>query len=114
MYGLFFLAIFTLPPALFVWKWPTENLYLWLATLAFAGTAGQLLFAQSLKEADATLVMPFDFTKLIWASLFGFLVFTEIPTVWTIAGGVVIFASASYLTYREGREVRPGHLMRTE
>ena len=114
MYGLFFLAIFTLPPALFVWKWPTGNQYLWLATLALAGTAGQLLFAQSLKEADATLVMPFDFTKLIWASLFGFLVFSEIPTVWTIGGGVVIFASASYLTYREGREARPGRLIRPE
>ena len=104
IYGLFFLVIFTLLPAYFVWKWPTGEQFLWLITLAAAGTAGQLLFAQSMKNADATLVMPFDFTKLIWASLFGFLIFLEIPTIWTIAGGAVIFTSASYLTYREGRE----------
>ena len=106
IYGLFFLVIFTLLPAYFVWKWPTGEQYLWLITLAAAGTAGQLLFAQSMKNADATLVMPFDFTKLIWASLFGFLLFSEIPTIWTICGGAIIFASASYLTYREGREAK--------
>ena len=106
IYGLFFLVIFTLLPAYFVWKWPTGEQFLWLITLAAAGTAGQLLFAQSMKNADATLVMPFDFTKLIWASLFGFLLFSEIPTIWTICGGAIIFASASYLTYREGREAK--------
>jgi drug/metabolite transporter (DMT)-like permease len=107
IYGLFFLAIFTMPPALFVWEWPTGKQYIWLVTLALAGTIGQLLFAQSMKEADATLVMPFDFTKLIWASLFGFFIFSEMPAIWTIAGGFIIFASASYLTYREGRGPKP-------
>lgn len=107
IYGLFFLAIFTMPPALFVWEWPTGEQYFWLVTLALAGTIGQLLFAQSMKEADATLVMPFDFTKLIWASLFGFFIFSEIPTIWTIAGGLIIFSSATYLTYREGKETKP-------
>ena len=46
--------------------------------------------------------MPFDFTKLIWASLFGIVIFSEVPTLWTLAGGALIFASASYVTYREG------------
>lgn len=106
LYGLFFLAIFTLPPALFVWEWPTMEQYMWLAALAASGTVGQLMFAQSMKSADATLVMPFDFTKLIWASLFGLVFFAEIPTVWTLSGGAIIFAGASYLTYREGQVSR--------
>ena len=75
--------------------------------MAIIGTAGQLLFVQSLRLCDATLVMPFDFTKLIWASLIGFYVFSEAPTVWTILGGAVIFVSATYLTFREGREITP-------
>jgi len=103
-YGLSFLTLFTFPPALFVWQWPTMEQYLWLAAIAGGGTIGQLLFTQSLKSADATLVMPFDFTKLIWASLFGFLIFSEIPVIWVFVGGAVIFASTSYLTYREGRD----------
>ncbi len=103
IYGLLFLAIFTLPPALFFWRWPTPTEYVWLLAIAALGTAGQLLFAQPLKTADASLVVPFDFTKLIWASLFGVLFFSEIPTFWTFAGGAVIFAGASYVTFREGQ-----------
>jgi drug/metabolite transporter (DMT)-like permease len=102
-YGMSFLAIFTLPPALFVWQWPTATQYLWLLAIAAGGTVGQLMFAQSLKIADATLVMPFDFTKLIWAAVFGILIFSEVPTIWALAGGAVIFASSTYITYREGR-----------
>ncbi len=102
-YGMSFLAVFTLPPALFVWQWPTPEQYLWLLAIAAGGTVGQLMFAQSLKIADATLVMPFDFTKLIWASVFGILIFSEVPTIWALTGGAIIFASSSYTTYREGR-----------
>ena len=102
-YGMSFLAVFTLPPALFVWQWPTPEQYLWLLAIVAGGTAGQLMFAQSLKIADATLVMLFDFTKLIWASVFGILIFSEVLTIWTLTGGAVIFASSSYITYREGR-----------
>ncbi|MBL6864058.1 MAG: hypothetical protein ISQ90_04650 [Rhodospirillales bacterium] len=61
------------------------------------------MLTQSLKIADASLVMPFDFIKLIWASIFGFLVFSEIPTVCALVGGVIIFASSSYITYRESQ-----------
>ena len=106
MYGLLFLALFTLPPALFVWRWPTPVEYLWLVAIAAAGTLGQLLFTYALKNADASLVMPFDFTKLIWASLFGFVIFAETPTVWTWVGGIIIFAGASYVTLRESQESR--------
>ena len=103
VYGMFFLTVFTLPPALFVWKWPDPGQYLWLIVIAVGGTVGQLLFTQSLKIADATLVMPFDFTKLIWASFLGFLIFSEVPDVWVFVGGAIIFASTSYLTFREAR-----------
>ena len=102
IYGMLFLALFTLVPALFVWRWPSPEEVVWLVGIAGLGTVGQLAFAQALKHADASLIMPFDFTKLIWASLFGILVFSEVPTVWTFAGGGLIFAGASYVTYREG------------
>ena len=102
IYGMLFLALFTLVPALFVWRWPSPEEVVWLVGIAGLGTVGQLAFAQALKHADASLVMPFDFTKLIWASLFGIVVFSEAPTIWTFAGGGLIFAGASYVTYREG------------
>ena len=102
-YGMSFLAIFTLPPALFVWQWPTPEQYLWLLAIAAGGTVGQLMFAQSLKIADATLVMPFDFTKLIWISLIGFVIFAEVPAWTTWAGGALIFISGIYIARREAK-----------
>ncbi|NQV57051.1 MAG: DMT family transporter [Rhodospirillales bacterium] len=106
IYGMLFLALFTLIPALFFWRWPTLDEWAWLIAIAALGTAGQLLFAHSMKSADASLVMPFDFTKLIWASAFGIIFFAEIPTVWTFVGGAVIFGGATYISYREGRAAK--------
>ena len=69
LYGLSFLAIFTFPPALFVWEWPTGEQYIWLVVIAAGGTAGQLLLTQSLKVADATLV--YDFVPWLFTGLYG-------------------------------------------
>ena len=101
IYGLFFLTLFTFFPALFVWRWPTFDQYIWLFALAVVGTIGQLLFTEAMKVADVTLIMPFDFSKLVYASLFGFIFFAEVPSFWTFVGGGIIFASATYVAYRE-------------
>jgi len=62
-----------------------------------------LALAQAFKEADTTAVLPFDFTRLIWASILGFVVFAEIPDLWTWIGGAVIFGSTTYIAFREAR-----------
>ena len=97
----------TLIPALFVWQWPTLGQLVVLVAIGSLATVGQLAMAQSLREAEATVVMPFDFTRLIWTAAFGFLVFGEFPDLWTWLGGTVIAASAIYLTYHETGEKKP-------
>jgi drug/metabolite transporter (DMT)-like permease len=42
-----------------------------------------------------------DFTRLLWASLLGFIIFNEIPDVWTWIGGAVIFAAVTYVALQE-------------
>ena len=64
--------------------------------------------------ADTTAVMPFDFTKLLWAALIGYLAFGQVPDVWVWIGGAVIFSSTVYLTYREARLARAGRLKTRE
>ena len=91
----------SLIPALFVWQWPTPAEWTWLAVAGIAGTLGQLLVTQAFRVADTMAVMPFDFTKLIWASLLGFLVFDEVPSIFTWIGGTVIFAGSLYVALRE-------------
>jgi drug/metabolite transporter (DMT)-like permease len=61
---------------------------------------------QAFREADATAVLPVDFTRLLWASLFGMLVFGETPELATLIGGTLIFVSTTYITFREARLAR--------
>ena len=93
----------SLLPALAVWEWPTMEQFGWLLFIGVMGTIGQLTVVQALKEGETHVVMPIDFTKLIWAAGLGFLWFGEVPTVFTWAGGAMIFVSTTYIALREHR-----------
>ncbi len=97
------LTLLSLAPALYVWKTPAPDAWIWLFLLGLLGTLAQIGLAQSLKEADSSLVMPFDFLKLIWSAGLGFILFAEIPDLFVWLGGGVIFASSTYLAYRESQ-----------
>ena len=101
-YMIMFLSIMSLGPALYVWKTP-EDMAAWaiLLLIGLSGTAAQILLAESLKTTETTVVLPFDFLKIVWASMLGFLLFTEIPTLYTWIGAGLIFASSFYVAYRE-------------
>ena len=97
------LALLSLGPALYYWQMPSGTALLWLLVIAVLGTFGQLALAQSLKEADAGVIMPFDFLKLIWAAILGYLLFAELPDEFVWLGGAIIVLSTSYIAYRESR-----------
>ena len=83
--------------------WENINLYQ-LIVFTLMGASGLLshwCLAQAFKMSDTTFVMPLQFTKLIWASLIGLFIFAEQPDIWTWVGGVIIFISVVYITYRE-------------
>lgn len=97
------MAPMSLLPALFVWRWPAPVDYLWLFVMGLIGVLSHLAMGQAFREADATIVLPVDFTRLIWASLLGFVFFQEIPALSTWIGGGLIFGSATFIAYRESR-----------
>ncbi len=107
-----FMAPLSLIPALFVWQWPSGEALIFLALVGAFGGVGHLALAQAFKESDATAVLPFDFMRLIWASALGFLVFAEIPDIWTWVGGAVIFSSTVYIAFREARKKKEGTTVR--
>lgn len=92
------------------WTWPDPRQFLMLAGIAALGTLGQVALNQSFREADATVVLPFDYLKLIWATALGFVVFGEVPDAWTWIGGTVIFASTVYIAWREAKTKRDARL----
>jgi drug/metabolite transporter (DMT)-like permease len=102
----------TLAAAAFVWTWPTPTQLAILVMIGVLGSLAQLLMTQALKEGEASVVMPLDFFKLIWATLLGFLIFGEVPDIFTWIGGAMIFGSAVYIARRERRlgspPARPG------
>ena len=91
----------SLIPALFVWVWPTWTELAWLALIGVCGGAAQYLLAQAFHEADISVVMPFDFAKLVWIALIAYIAFAEVPTWTTWLGGAIIFASGVYIARRE-------------
>lgn len=88
-------------PALFVWTWPTPTTWLWLWCLAAAGTLGHLCWTRAFTLAEVSQLQPFEFMKLPMIALFAYLVFAELPSIWTWIGGAVIFASTAYISIRE-------------
>lgn len=98
-----FLGAFSILPALWVWQPFGVTTFWWLVLIGLFGTVAQVSLSQSLKETDPTALMPFDFLKLIWTALIGAWFFAETPDVYTWIGATVIFASGTFIAFRERR-----------
>jgi len=95
----------------FVWSTPSLIDLAMLVTVGALGSAGHYLLIAAHRRAPASVLSPFIYTQLIWASALGFLVFQDVPTQWTLIGGAIVVASGLYLIHRErkvtGRVVAP-------
>ena len=84
-------------PAMLVWTTPSWDQLFWLAALGLVGVILQITFNRSMRAADATVALPFNFTRLLWAALLGWLVFAEFPDIWVWIGGAIIFGASIFL-----------------
>jgi drug/metabolite transporter (DMT)-like permease len=97
------MAPLSLFPAIPVWTPPDPVMVAWLAAAGLAGGASQLALTHALHTGAINVVMPVDFFRLVWSALFGFVIFHEVPDLWTGLGGVVIFTATTWLALREHR-----------
>ena len=93
----------SLVPALFVWTWPSPDLWIWLVISGALGTLGHVCFSNAMALAEASAVMPFDYTRLVFAAIIGYFAFGEIPDLWTFVGAAVIIGAALYIAHREAK-----------
>jgi drug/metabolite transporter (DMT)-like permease len=56
---------------------------------------------RSLKLAPASVVVPYQYSMIIWAVMFGYAVFGDVPSITTIVGAVVIIGAGFYIFLRE-------------
>ena len=59
---------------------------------------------QAFDRAQASLLAPFNYSKLLWSILLGYIVFGQLPTINTLAGTTLIIAAGLYIVYRESRD----------
>lgn len=72
-------------------------------TMAVLGSAGTFCIIAAYKKAEATVVAPMQFSQIVWATGFGYVLFGETVDRATVAGAAIVIASGSYILFRESR-----------
>ena len=93
----------SLPIMPFVWRAPAQDdLWLFLA-IGLIGSTAAYFVIQAYRNAPPAIVAPFDYMALIWAALFGWIVWQDRPEPPVWLGAAIIAASGLYITQREAR-----------
>lgn len=90
----------TLP---FAWSAVSALDLVYFALSAMLVAGGQYLMIEAYRHGEAAFVAPFKYSFMIWAVLFGYLFFAELPDAWTVLGTVIVAASGLYILQRELR-----------
>lgn len=85
------------------WVWPTPGDGLLIASCGVIASAGMVLLTNAYRIGPANLVTPFEYTGILWAPLWGFLFFGEVPRMTTVLGAALI-AAAGMFALREARK----------
>jgi drug/metabolite transporter (DMT)-like permease len=90
------------PFALAAWHWPPdEAVWVLLASLGIWGGLGHWFLILAHRSAPAPVLAPFIYLGLIWMSAAGYLIFGDVPTLWTLSGAAIVILSGLYLLARE-------------
>jgi drug/metabolite transporter (DMT)-like permease len=83
--------------------WVTPDLEGWLlmALAGFFGTTGHFCLIKAFAAAPPVAVVPFSYLGLLWSTLYGYLLFGDLPDHWTLLGALIIVGSGLYIFYRE-------------
>jgi drug/metabolite transporter (DMT)-like permease len=84
-----------------IWHAPTLSAWVMLAAMGVLSAAGQYLLIAGLSRGDASLLAPFTYSQIVWATLTGYFVFATVPSSSTWCGAAVIVASGIYIAHRE-------------
>jgi drug/metabolite transporter (DMT)-like permease len=77
--------------------------WLLLLLLGFIGAFGHWLLIKAYKQATTAALAPYPYSQMVWMIALGYLVFNDLPDLWTLAGAAIIVASGLYIVHRERR-----------
>lgn len=83
------------------WVWPDRLGWALLVLVAILGSGAHLALIRALTVAEAGSLQPYSYTMLLWAAIFGAVVFGDIPDAWTWVGAAIVMTSGLYAWHRE-------------
>jgi drug/metabolite transporter (DMT)-like permease len=83
------------------WRWPEPGDLALLGVAALFLSLGTYLLVLAFRDVDISAVAPFRYTLLIWAAILGYVLFGEIPDIWSVFGGLLIACGGVYALHRE-------------
>ena len=97
------------PLAIPLWVWPSSaDGYLALGLIGVFGGLSHIAATYAHRMADASILAPVIYIQILLAAIAGVLLFDTWPTIWTLAGGLIIIASGLYIWSRERAKARMG------
>jgi drug/metabolite transporter (DMT)-like permease len=105
-YGALGVGVVMILPGIYFWQQPTESEWRLLAAVAVVSYFGQKCNIFAYKHGEASLLASLDYVRLLWATLFGFLIFDQFPGPSTWFGAVIVVVAAIFMIYRETRRKR--------
>lgn len=90
----------------FVWQMPTPEQWAMMAAMGALGGVSHFLLIHAYRVATASLLAPFQYAQIIFAGIWGWLVFGDVPDGWVVAGTLILVASGLYILRREALQGR--------
>ncbi len=87
----------------FFWTRPVGWEWVGLVAIGLVGGASQLVMTHAYRHAPASLLAPFGYVAIVWSTLFGYLIWNQLPGSRVLTGAAIVIASGLYIIYREAR-----------
>src|SRR5258708_10620558 len=85
------------------WQWPTAAAWTLMIAISLMGAVAHFALIKALDYAEAGAVQPYAYTLLVWVTILGFVIFGDVPAVWTILGAAIVVLSGLYTWYHDRR-----------
>lgn len=107
-YALAAFVVIMAVPIYWVWQTPSLDDLALISLAALVGVSAQMCLIRAYAIAEPSVIGPMEYTGLVWAALFGYVIWGDVPGVFTLAGGLIIAASGLYIIHREAGGFRRG------
>lgn len=93
-------SVLSIPMGVLHWQNPTPEAWFWIAVIGVLSYAVQVLVGKAISKVPYMVIIPLNFVQLVFSTILGYLVYTQMIDRWTLIGALVILGGTIYNTYR--------------